>query len=171
MAKSHESDTLGIAEDLKFQRRTWVVQRIGWTIMVLLSLAALFGVFGKGPLSNAHLGDDAAPLRADYDRFLRLNAPTQLTLYAGGAAIRPDSTVELWIDRHWLSEMEINGITPEPDKTRVLADRIVYTFRAQPGSSPVRITFEMDNRALWKIRGGLGLTNGPSYSFSQFAYP
>ncbi|MDQ6718743.1 MAG: hypothetical protein M3Z17_10425 [Gemmatimonadota bacterium] len=100
-----------------------------------------------------------------------MNAPTRLTLYVAGSAIRPDSTVELWIDRHWLSEMEINGITPEPDKTRVLADRIVYSFRAQPGSSPARITFEMDNRTLWRIHGGLGLTNGPSYSFSQFAYP
>ncbi len=171
MAKTYDSDTLGIADDLEFQRRTWKVQRVGWTIMVLISIAALFGVFGKGPFSNGRLGDDAFPLRADYDRFLRLNAPTQLTVYVGGGAIRPDSTIELWIDRAWLSKMEINGITPEPDKTRVLADRLVYTFRAQPGSTPARITFEMDDRALWRIGGALGLTNGPSYSFSQFAYP
>ncbi|MBA2685062.1 MAG: hypothetical protein H0U66_11270 [Gemmatimonadaceae bacterium] len=171
MAKTNDSDTLGLADNLSFQRRTWEVQRVGWIIMVLISIAALLGVFGKGPFSNGRLGDDASPLRADYERFLRLNAPAQLTVYVGGSAIRPDSTVELWIDRSWLSRMEINGITPEPDKTRVLGDRLAYTFRAQPGPKPVRITFEMDNRALWRIGGELGLTNGPSYSFSQFAYP
>lgn len=171
MAKSSDSDTLGIADNLTFQRRTWTVQRVGWTIMVFIIIAALFGVFGKGPVSHGHLGDDASPLRADYDRFLRLNSPTQLTVYAGEGAIRPDSTVELWIDRAWLSKMEINGITPEPDKARLLADRIVYTFRAQPGSTPARIVFEMDDRELWRIGGVLGLTNGQSYRFSQFAYP
>lgn len=171
MAKTSDSDTLGIADNLTFQRRTWTVQRVGWTIMVLTIIAALLGVFGKGPLSHGHLGNGASPLRADYDRILRLNAPTQLTVYVGGDAIRADSTIELWIERAWLSRMEINGITPEPDKTRVLADRLVYTFRAQPGSTPARITFEMDDRALWRFGGAFGLTNGQSYSFSQFAYP
>lgn len=171
MAKSYESDTLGIADDLDFQRRTWKVQRAAWVIMVAISLAGLFGVFGKGPLSDAHIGADGSPLRADYDRFLRLDAPTQLTVYVGSAAARPDSTVELWVDRQWLSKMEISQITPEPDKTRALADRLAYTFRVEPGSSPARITFEMNTRSLWKLNGRIGVTNGPSYSFSQFAYP
>ncbi|MDQ6718742.1 MAG: hypothetical protein M3Z17_10420 [Gemmatimonadota bacterium] len=60
MAKTYDSDTLGIAEDMNFQRRTWMVQRVGWAIMILVCIAALFGVFGKGPLSNGHFGDDAA---------------------------------------------------------------------------------------------------------------
>lgn len=171
MDSQHESDTLGIVDDLKFQRRTWIVQRIGWAMMILLSFAALLGVFGKGPLSNAHLGDDGSTLRADYDRFLRLNAPTELTVYIGAAAIKPDSTAELWVDRSWLSNLEISQITPEPDKTRALADRLVYTFRVQPGSAPARVTFSMNTRSLWKLEGRIGVAGGPSYSFSQFAYP
>ena len=147
------------------------MQRFGWVLMLLVSGAALLGVFGRGPLSSAHLGVDGSPLRADYDRFLRLDSPSKLTVYLGAAAVRPDSTAEVWIDRNWLAGMKLNAITPEPERTRTGGQAVIYTFRVDPSAIPARFTYELETRSLGRVTGSVGLSNGPSYTFSQFAYP
>jgi len=163
--------SIEIAQDLDFQRRSWKVQRFGWATMMLISVAALFGLFGGGPLSSAHLGADGSPLRADYERFLRLDAPAKLTLYIGAAAIRPDSTVEVWLDRKWLEGMEVRSIMPEPAEAQTSAGKVTYKFRLDPSSRPARLTYHLTTHSLGPITGRVGLSNGPSYSFSQFSYP
>lgn len=147
------------------------MQRIGWVMMLLVAVAALLGLFGRGPLSSAHLGVEGSPLRADYERFLRLDSPAQLTVYIGAAGVRPDSTVELWLDRTWLAGMQVKAITPDPQKTRVGANQVTYTFHVDPSATPARITYDLETRSFGMVKGRLGLMNGSSYSFSQFAYP
>lgn len=139
--------------------------------MLGISVAALMGVCGGGPLSNAHAGSDDTGLRVDYERFLRQGAPATLTAYLGRAAVRPDSTTEVWLDRKWLAEMEVGGITPEPERSRVETDRIVYLFRLDPASTPVRVTWYLDTRLFGRSTGRVGVVGGPSYAFTQFAYP
>jgi hypothetical protein len=171
MAKLQKIGPLEISQDLDFQRRSWRVQRFGWVLMLMVSLAALLGLFGRGILSSAHLGADASPIRAEYERFLRANAPGTLTIFIGSAAIRPDSTAELWLDRTWLAGMKVRAITPEPDGTRMDANRVMYTFSLDPAAAPARVTFDLETRSSGRINGRVGLVNGPSYNFSQFSYP
>jgi hypothetical protein len=66
------SSQLQIDEDLAFQRREWKIQRVGWGAMALVIIAALLGVFGTGPLSNATLEREG--LRLEYERFCRFAA-------------------------------------------------------------------------------------------------
>lgn len=139
--------------------------------MLGISVAALLGVFGKGPLSHARAGSDDSGLRVDYERFLRQEAPGTLTVNLGGAAVRPDSMTEVWLDRTWLAEMEVTGITPEPERSRVETDRVVYTFRLNPESTPARVTWYFETHLLGRSTVRVGVVGGPSYSFSQLAYP
>ena len=171
MGKIDKVGSLEISHDPEFQRRSWTVQRVGWALMVLVSVAALLGLFGRGPLSSAHVGDNGSPLRADYERFVRLDAPAELTVHIAGAAIRPDSTAELWLDRKWLSDMEVKTITPQPETTRTGAKQVVYSFNLDPAASPGVVTFKLETRSAGRIDGRIGLVNGPSYAFSQFSYP
>lgn len=41
MAKIQRVGALEISQDLDFQRRTWVVEQVGWGVMALVVLAAL----------------------------------------------------------------------------------------------------------------------------------
>ena len=154
-----------------FQRKAWKVQRVGWMLMLLIAIAALSGAFGRGPLSSAHVGAEGSVFRAEYERFLRLQAPAPLTLYVGSEAIGPDSTATVWLSEAWLAGMEVTSITPEPDKTTSGAGRVEYTFRITPSSRPARISFGLVNLRQGRIHGELGVERGPSYSISQFAYP
>jgi len=171
MATPEKIGTIELAQDLGFQRRTWKVQRAGWIVMLLLIVAAIVGLFGRGPASSAHLGSPETPLAADYERFVRLDAPETLTIYLRATALRADSTAEIWLDRSWLAGNDLRSITPAPDRASAGADRMIYTFRLDPSSLPARITYELESRSLGRIRGRMGLVSGPSWTFSQFGYP
>lgn len=171
MATPEKIGTIEISQDLGFQRRTWRIQRVGWAVMVLLIVAALIGLFGRGPASSAHLGSPETPLAAEYERFVRLDAPETLTIYVRAPALRADSTADIWIDRTWLAGNELRSITPDPDRTTAGADRMIYTFRLDPSSLPARITYDLDSRSFGRIAGRVGLVSGPSWTFSQFGYP
>lgn len=139
--------------------------------MIAVSISALLGLFGNGPLSTARAGSDETGLRIDYERFLRQGSPGIVEVNFGAAALRPDSTAEIWIDRKWLDEMEVRRITPEPESSLLEGDRIVYTFRLDPSSAPARITWYLETHAIGPTTGRIGVTGGPSHSFLQFAYP
>ena len=107
LTKQEKHDTASIEEDLDFQRSSWKVQRVAWIVMLGISVSALLGLFGEGPLSNAHVGSEQSGLQIDYERFVRQESPgTRRTPWNGCAS--PGSTAEVWIERKWLAEMESN---------------------------------------------------------------
>jgi hypothetical protein len=79
MAEVQRAGDLELNQDLRFQRRMWAVQRIGWAVMALVVLAGLLGLFGPGPLSSATAGKEEGPLLVEgYERFVRFRIPTTL---------------------------------------------------------------------------------------------
>lgn len=66
MAEHARKGGLEVSQDLNFQRREWVVQRVGWVVMAVLLVAALLGLFGPGPLSKSIAGSASGPVRAEY---------------------------------------------------------------------------------------------------------
>src|SRR5262245_27034078 len=58
-----------VQEDMAFQRRMWIVQRIGWALLGIISLAALCGPFGYGILSKRTA--TGAEMSIEYERFER----------------------------------------------------------------------------------------------------
>lgn len=51
MGSQRQNHQLEVGEDVKFQNRWWVFERIAWVFMALLLLAALLGLLGPGLLS------------------------------------------------------------------------------------------------------------------------
>src|SRR5690606_40254283 len=46
-----------VAEDMAFQRLSWIIERSGWAVMVVLVIAALAGAFSSGFISGATTSD------------------------------------------------------------------------------------------------------------------
>ncbi len=170
MAKPKKESGIEINEDMDFQRRSWRVQRVGWAGMLLFVIAGFAGVFGSGPLAGVHHGSEGSALQMDYDRFIRLRAPATASFELGEAAILPDSTARIWFDSEWLSAFKVNSITPEPDDSEIVGNRIVHVFRVTSGNSS-RIDYDLETQKGGRITGMVGLVNGPSFRVSQLAYP
>ena len=134
---------LEIDQDMQTLERTWKMQRIGWAIMLLIVLLALFGGFGRGLLASATVGDDNGPLRMEYDRMTRHSSPTSLRIHlAGGAA--PNGEARIRIGRDYLQGVKVDHITPEPESVEVDKDSVVYVFRVADPGQPTTIKFELE---------------------------
>ena len=161
--------TIEIDQDLDFQRRSWRVQRASWLLMVFIVIAALLGVFGGGFLSKTTAGETAT-LAVEYDRFIRSSSPARIAVTIGAAAAASQS-LDLWLDRRWLSGNKVNSIVPEPDSTTIAPDRVTYHFSAHSGRVPSTVEFDLETRVFGSIRGRAGVVGGKEVSFTQFSYP
>jgi hypothetical protein len=161
---------LEIDQDLGFQQRMWTAQRVGWATMAVITLAALIGLLGPGPLSKAAAGEKAGPLQVEYQRFERFSKPTTLRVTVASEAAA-GGEVRLWLDRQYAEAFQVQHVTPPPDRVEAASDRLTYVFDVpQPGQA-VTIVFDLEAEKSGLLRGRMGLDTGPAFNFSQMVYP
>ena len=118
---------LEVDDDPRFHRRMWRVQRAGWLAMLAITLAALTGLLGPGPLSRAVTAQPAG-LRVEHPRFARVDAPQSLRVHLPTSA-PPGGGYRLGLGRRFLDRVRIEAVVPPPVATEAAYDgRIVYTF-------------------------------------------
>lgn len=157
-----------ICEDIGFQRKQWVVQRCGWLIMSLIVLAALLGVFGKGPLSQSFAENDG--LSVEHQRFLRAYTPSALTVTTE-ARHATDGLLKLWLDGDFVRHIQLEQITPTPQASYASDDKLILTFLIDQSSGMARISMSFQPEKMGGFTGNLGLIGGPQVILSSFAYP
>jgi hypothetical protein len=161
---------LELDQDLKFQRRSWRVQRIGWIIMAIILAAAFLGLFGTGPLSDTTVSDPSGNLRLEYERFIRFNSPTVLRIAVRPEAA-PDGNLQLWFSRDYLEGVRIEQITPRPLQEELSNGRLVYTFLGPILGDLTIIEFHLTAYQTGTLNGQFGINDGQALQFRQFSYP
>lgn len=144
-----------LSEDLAHERREWIAERIGWAGMALLIAAALLGAFGSGPLADARA--EGGGLEARYRRFARAKADSKVEL------VLPSG--QLWVARAALDDYDLERITPQPDRTTLLADRWIYEFGA---GGKVSLTLRPERPGHAAVRLGSGAAE---LRLEQWVYP
>lgn len=157
--------------NLAYKRREWRVQRVGWVLMLAVTLAAAAGLFGVGPISDATAGAEGSALHVRYDRFTRMKAPTALEVFVtAGPADEGEAAV--WFDRDFLSRLRVQAIVPEPQDVSVSPDRVTYTFLVDADTAGVlQVTFHVKPEHFGRHGGRMGVPGGPEVELSQFVYP
>jgi hypothetical protein len=159
---------LEIQQDLEHERREWMVQKIGWTILSLLWLAGLAGLFGSGPLSEATASGPG--LRLEYDRFARYTAPVDLRLHLG-PPVTAHPKIRLWVDRQYMQDMEVESVLPEPESVETGPDRIVFIIPLAEVGPPTAVTLRLQTQRIGLLEGQVGVEEGGSLHFQQIVYP
>ncbi len=159
-------DGLEIEEDLRHQRREWAFQRVGWTVMAVIVVAALLGLFGQGPLSWSSVTAGAASV--DYERFLRYGGETDLTVRVERSAIRAGE-VRVELGRDFIGNMRVESIVPEPESVEAGPDVYRYTFAVSESDLTAR--FGLKPNALGFVRGSVAVDGGPPAEFRSFIFP
>lgn len=167
-ATGRQAPGLQVHEDLVFQRRDWLAQRIGWTALGLMLLAALAGLMGSGPMSHT-VRNDGRYLTVEYDRFVRHGARTAVTFRVAPQAVS-DGRVRLAIDRRFLVANDLQRLVPEPSATRGREDTVEFIYDVAPGATLLaRWTIEPDE--LGNLSSAVRLNGEPSVEIAQFTYP
>ncbi len=170
MASLQGVGDLEVGQNLDYQRRAWRANQIGWVVMALALLAALLGIFGSGPLSSASAGEQGGPLWIEYDRFARYTAPTTLRVHLGPGAMS-GGQARLLVDRRYLQSLQLQDISPQPDRVEAAGDDLIYVFNLADPSRPTTIVFSATAHEIGGLAGRIGLTDGAMVSFNQFVYP
>lgn len=170
MARTKKIGDLQINEDMEFQKRSWVIQRIGWVISAVVILLASLGLFGNGVLSDAKAGQEDGVLWLEYPRFERFQDEFRMKVHAKeGVATENEITIQLNLD--YLENVEVNSISPAPDSEIKDADWITYIFKTNNQSSPFTAYFYVTAQKAGPLSGTFRVQNGEMVSFSQFIYP
>ena len=161
---------LKIDQDLRFQEWEWAVQRVAWIVMLLIIVLALLGFFGTGPISSATAGDPDSPLLVEYQRFVRQQGQTSLTVQVDSGQIS-DGQIEVWISTGYVEDVEIEQLSQQPDEVLNDGDRLVFVFLAEDVSEPISVTFTLRPEVIGRITGDIGVVDGPQVHLSQLSYP
>jgi hypothetical protein len=160
---------LEVDQELDYQQREWKAQRVGWAVMLLIILATLLGLFGRGPLSRASIGGD--PLKLEYERFTRHASPTQLTVHLAPGVAGKDGKARVRLRRDYMQGVRIEHITPEPESVEASEDALEYVFEVADPSHPVTAVFQLEADKMWSRSGHIALGDGQPLRFTQFVFP
>jgi hypothetical protein len=133
-------------------------------VLGFVMLAALLGLFGRGPLSDAAVSENG--LHLAYQRLERYQRPTSIQLRINTQA---GKAAGVFIEGAYLDAIRIERVMPQPEKVEANARGSIYHFAA--GSDPITVTFHIELEQFGFIPGQIGLAGGPTISFRQFVYP
>jgi hypothetical protein len=164
-------DGLEIDQDLAFYGRLCAVQRAGWAVIGTILLAALCGLFGTGPFSEAVAGKDLG-FQVKYSRFGRTRSPLTLRLSIG-PGIGGGGELRVSLGRRFIENVEMKGITPPPDTALAGPDDVTYVFRRKSGDRPVALLFRYQSEAhgLLRTRVSVEGDGGGTLEIRQIYYP
>ncbi|HET7584279.1 MAG TPA: hypothetical protein VFK13_05195 [Gemmatimonadaceae bacterium] len=162
---------IDVDQALEGQGRGWRAQRVGWVLMLLIVLAGLLGLAGRGPLATATAGGGDAALRIEYQRFARHGSPLRLVLHVAPNVAARDSTVRVWIGRRLLQAAEVSDILPTPAATAAGPDGDIYAFRVADPARDATIAFDVQPQAYWSHHASVRLVGRPAVAFTVFVFP
>lgn len=122
--------SLPVSEDMRFQERSWIAERIGWCLLAIFVALAFLGVFSNGILSSARAQRDGVPMTVDYERFQRKTALTHFAIH-----LPRQNQDEIWLqfNRALQETYEIESIQPQPARASTTASGVGLFFEAYDG--------------------------------------
>jgi hypothetical protein len=157
--------TLEIDEDVDFQRKEWLGQRVGMTLLFLFVFGSLLGLTGMGgPLSHGEAGEREGVIHVEYERVVRRGAPATLTIHL---RTQTEGSAQFWISAPYFERVKVESITPQPESVAVEEGRHVFTIRSV--SPEMTVSLEVEHIAIGRVHVETGAIGGPSVRFSQVA--
>jgi hypothetical protein len=157
--------TLEIEEDIDFQRKEWMAQRIGLGVLSLFVFGALIGLTGvSGPLTDGEAGDRLGSIHLEYDRVVRRGAQETLTLHLRTSA---PGDIQFWVSSSYFEHVTVERVVPQPSHELLEHERHVYTIHA--GSPEITVMVDVQHNTIGRVDAEIGIVSGPSVRFTQWS--
>jgi hypothetical protein len=153
---------------MRHHRTAWRVERVGWTIVAVLLMASMFGMFGDGPLSRAGAG--SGDFHVEYRRLLRSSAPAEFRFRTNGSAAQ-GGLIRLRISRSLIDRMEIESIVPQPLRQVAGPGYTEFAFPVMKGPGTIDIIVRYRSATFGRQHGQMSLVGSEMVSIDQFVFP
>ncbi|HMN67567.1 MAG TPA: hypothetical protein PKC28_03420 [Bdellovibrionales bacterium] len=142
---------LQIQDDIRFQRKTWIVQRVGWILLCVVVVLAFLGFTGPSELTTAKITD--ANLKLEFPRFARQETDFAVKIELGPGSDRIEISNEL------LEKINIVEVAPFPRAQIATKEFTVLVFDRDAVSS-VPIHFRLKPLRYGRLHGEIRLAGG-----------
>lgn len=159
---------LQIDDDPGQQKFEWAMQRTAWLVLTALLVAIAFGLFGRGgPLSSMEAMSEDGSVRIEYNRFLRYHSSDVLHV---SIAKSLSGNVRLKMDSVYAKHIQIERITPAPEREVGEDGAVNYVFATEPGAK-LDASFHFVPQKYGKLDGWIALDGGARIALGHFVYP
>ena len=158
------SGGLQIDEDPEFQRKEWLAQWIGLVLLGVFVITAALGLTGAGGFLSKGAAGEGTVLFVEYERIVRRGAHSTIQLHVR----RRSPEVRFWLSSSYLEHVTIAGVFPGPELISEEPGRFVYTVKGL--SQDALVTLDVAHRSFGRIEAEVGLADGPSVRFTQWAW-
>ena len=134
-------DAVAIGEDLQFQERWWTFEKVIWSFFVLILLADVLGVFGRGWLAKAKCGGPENGLVVDYERVLRASTPSIMDIHIQPDAVQ-DGAVQVFVSDTIVKQLGAQRVAPQPLRTEIGNKGLTYTFPVNGMPAEIQLALE-----------------------------
>ena len=134
-------NAVAIGEDLAFQERWWKFERAIWLFFVLILVADVLGVFGRGWLAKAKLNVPASGIVVDYERVARASTPSIMRIHVLPASLQ-NGIFQLYVSETMVRELGTQRVVPQPERSVIGDGGITYTFPASDANSAIEFALE-----------------------------
>ena len=165
-----EQTGLQIESAVDFQRRMWLIQRVGWGLMAAFILAALAGSFGSGPASSRTATAPDGSLSVEYERFCTREKPQRLLLQVQPEA-NGGGNLRIRVAAEYLREVEVERIVPTPSQVILGQGALTYIFPVAKARQEAVITLYVRPERIGAISGWVGLEGAEPVRIRHFVYP
>ena len=131
---------VAVGEDLEVQQRWWRFERIVWSFFILILLADLSGLLGRGPLSKAEQHASDGTLDLKYEKIERANTASIITVLPGASAIH-NGKFRLFVSDIVVKDLGAQRVIPQPETSVIGDGGITYTFAAS--ALPMTVQIEL----------------------------
>jgi len=159
---------IAVGENLDFQRKWWKFERVIWFFFLIILIADLLGLFGRGWLSKARQSDSGQTLTLEYERIARASTPSNMTFHFGPNSIH-SGHIELYVSDSIVKSLGAQRVSPQPAASTLGNGGITYTFDATELPATAQIQLEPSFPGLHHFR--VQVTGGQPIDASVFVVP
>ena len=163
------NDEFEVGFDSHFEQRWRRAELTGHATMALFLVAALAGLFGRGPLSHHTAGSAASGMTVDFEPVARSQTATQVTLHLANPTQSP--TLDVFIGSNSVEPMGLRRIVPEPVDRRVVDGGMVLSVAVPPGTRDGELRLMLQPTALGPNQLVARLAGHAPLRWTQFVAP
>lgn len=167
MSIQKKESSIIVEQDIPFQKKLWLFQKIGWLTMGFLLFLALLGIFGHGPISSANTESSDQELTASFDRFLHIDSPEKLTITVNNPE---EKKAKIWLSAAFLNNTEIREMDPETSNIAIDGDTVIYSYDLR-NRKTFSLSIKYSPNVIGTLNTKIGLIDGPEMEIKQFVYP
>lgn len=171
-------DELEIGFDQEFEKKWRGLEIASQGLMVLFVLAALVGLFGRGPFSHRTHKSADGRLAVDFEPLTRWGTTTQVTVHLSAPADGTQSgedgvQARLLVSNEFVEPLGLQQVIPQPNATEAIGGGAIYNFAIPPGQDSGMVRFVLKPSTIGLVNAEVREVGpgGASLSWTQWVLP